>query len=560
MVVRGGGFAATVWYPVALFLVAAVLTVALSAAPRLASVPHAVLAAVGCLAGFTLWSFATIGWAAVRSSAWYGSDRDALYLLVFALLACWAADATSALAGAARRRGRDRGRGRRHRRAGDRPPGRRIPDRLTPLGAARLPERDGGAVHDHGLADARARVAALAARSRARPRVRPRRTAAHAQPARPEQRLRVHAAGGRHRVPDPRPGEAAVDRNLRLGGVWHGSGDPARARRLPGRPCGRPACPEPGDRPRARVRGRRRRRRLGAGTRRPAVAALAPHDPPHCRGAGRDAVLVLVGFTAAARPWQHAGTAWHSFKYRAGAGGRVALRRARQQPVRLLAGRAHRVRAPSDRRASGSTTSSSRTCSSGTATEEPIYPAQPRRSASSRRPVSSAPPSSPASSPSSWPWWFASRAGRNASWRRDPRRRRVGLASFTGSSTGCGRCRSWACSAWPCSVRRAASRPRRPPGDAPGVAGWKLAARSAAFVVAGARRRRELRASRGSRSSRRPAGDGALAQRSGRGVLARSAGGAFTEPARRRPGRLVAGAIASRLHRYPLMRHASRRR
>ncbi len=95
MVVRGGGFAATVWYPVALFLVAAVLTVALSAAPRLASVPHAVLAAVGCLAGFTLWNFATIGWAAVRSSAWYGSDRDALYLLVFALLACWAADATS---------------------------------------------------------------------------------------------------------------------------------------------------------------------------------------------------------------------------------------------------------------------------------------------------------------------------------------------------------------------------------------------------------------------------------------------------------------------------------
>ncbi len=95
MVVRGGGFAATVWYPVALFVLAAALTVALSAGPRLASVPRAALAAIGCLAGFTLWSFATIGWAAVRSSAWYGSDRYALYLLVFALLVCWPAEARS---------------------------------------------------------------------------------------------------------------------------------------------------------------------------------------------------------------------------------------------------------------------------------------------------------------------------------------------------------------------------------------------------------------------------------------------------------------------------------
>jgi O-Antigen ligase len=93
MVVRGGGFAATVWYPVALFVLGVVLTVALAARPRLAAAPRAVLAAVGCLAGFTLWSFATIGWAVVRSSAWYGSDRIALYLLVFALLACWPADA-----------------------------------------------------------------------------------------------------------------------------------------------------------------------------------------------------------------------------------------------------------------------------------------------------------------------------------------------------------------------------------------------------------------------------------------------------------------------------------
>jgi O-Antigen ligase len=93
MVVRAGGFAATTWYPVALFLLGAALTVALSARSRLTQIPRAVLAAVGCLAGFTLWSFATIGWAAVRGSAWYGSDRIALYLVVFALLACWPTDA-----------------------------------------------------------------------------------------------------------------------------------------------------------------------------------------------------------------------------------------------------------------------------------------------------------------------------------------------------------------------------------------------------------------------------------------------------------------------------------
>ena len=93
MVVRDGGFGATVWYPVALLVLGAVVTAALSARPRIATVPGGVLAAVGCLAGFTVWSFATIGWAAVRGSAWYGSDRIALYLLVFALVACWPSDA-----------------------------------------------------------------------------------------------------------------------------------------------------------------------------------------------------------------------------------------------------------------------------------------------------------------------------------------------------------------------------------------------------------------------------------------------------------------------------------
>ena len=93
MVVRDGGFGATVWYPVALLVLGAALMVGLSARQRIGAVPRAVLAAVGCLAGYTVWSFATIGWAAVQGSAWYGSDRIALYLLVFALVACWPSDA-----------------------------------------------------------------------------------------------------------------------------------------------------------------------------------------------------------------------------------------------------------------------------------------------------------------------------------------------------------------------------------------------------------------------------------------------------------------------------------
>ena len=93
MVVRDGGFASTVWYPIALIVLGVTVTVALSAGRLLATVPRAALAAIGCLAAFTVWSFATIGWAAVRGDAWYGSNRDSLYLLVFALLASWPATA-----------------------------------------------------------------------------------------------------------------------------------------------------------------------------------------------------------------------------------------------------------------------------------------------------------------------------------------------------------------------------------------------------------------------------------------------------------------------------------
>ncbi len=89
MVEREGGFALTVWTPLALLVLGIAVTFALSARPLLATASRTNVAAVACLAAFTVWSFATIAWATVRSDAWDGSNRTLLYLLVFALLATW---------------------------------------------------------------------------------------------------------------------------------------------------------------------------------------------------------------------------------------------------------------------------------------------------------------------------------------------------------------------------------------------------------------------------------------------------------------------------------------
>ncbi len=95
MVVRDGGFAETVWYPIALLVLGVVVTVALSSSRRVATVSWTVLGAIGCLAGYTAWSYASIGWAAAPGDAWNGSNRALLYLLVFALLASWPTSRTA---------------------------------------------------------------------------------------------------------------------------------------------------------------------------------------------------------------------------------------------------------------------------------------------------------------------------------------------------------------------------------------------------------------------------------------------------------------------------------
>ena len=56
---------------------------------RAADVPTPVRIALGCLAGYTALSYLSILWAAVPGDAWEGANRTLLYLLVFALFACW---------------------------------------------------------------------------------------------------------------------------------------------------------------------------------------------------------------------------------------------------------------------------------------------------------------------------------------------------------------------------------------------------------------------------------------------------------------------------------------
>jgi tetratricopeptide (TPR) repeat protein len=93
------GYAPTVWYPGALFLVA----LAAVALPWLAAPPsRAALAAIAFLLAFTVWSFASIAWSDVRGDAWDGANRTLLYLVVYVLFAVlpWSARTVALLLGA----------------------------------------------------------------------------------------------------------------------------------------------------------------------------------------------------------------------------------------------------------------------------------------------------------------------------------------------------------------------------------------------------------------------------------------------------------------------------
>ncbi len=83
------GYPVTHWAPGGL-IVLALLAIALGFVRlRLAEVPMTVRVALAAFAAYTALSFLSILWAAVPGDAWEGADRTLLYLLVFALFACW---------------------------------------------------------------------------------------------------------------------------------------------------------------------------------------------------------------------------------------------------------------------------------------------------------------------------------------------------------------------------------------------------------------------------------------------------------------------------------------
>jgi hypothetical protein len=76
-----GGFAATTWYPGAVFL-AALLLVTVLGIGSFGRPSHVSTVAITALAGYTAWSFASIAWADAKDDAWDGANRTLLYLIV----------------------------------------------------------------------------------------------------------------------------------------------------------------------------------------------------------------------------------------------------------------------------------------------------------------------------------------------------------------------------------------------------------------------------------------------------------------------------------------------
>ena len=90
------GFPLTHWAPGGLVVLVLLAMTACLLRPALAEMPLSVRVALGALAAYTALSFLSILWAAVPGEAWEGADRTLLYLLIFALFACWRQHGASA--------------------------------------------------------------------------------------------------------------------------------------------------------------------------------------------------------------------------------------------------------------------------------------------------------------------------------------------------------------------------------------------------------------------------------------------------------------------------------
>jgi O-antigen ligase len=89
MAAKDGGLAPTIMLPAALFVLALLAVIVIAVPRRLLGAPRLVLAAVGLFAAFTVWSALSIAWAQAKGDAWDGSNRTFLYLLVLTSIALW---------------------------------------------------------------------------------------------------------------------------------------------------------------------------------------------------------------------------------------------------------------------------------------------------------------------------------------------------------------------------------------------------------------------------------------------------------------------------------------
>jgi O-antigen ligase len=83
------GYPLTHWAPGGVIVLALLALAVATVGIRAGDIPTPVKVALGCFAGYTALSFISIAWAAAPGDAWEGADRTLLYLLVFALFACW---------------------------------------------------------------------------------------------------------------------------------------------------------------------------------------------------------------------------------------------------------------------------------------------------------------------------------------------------------------------------------------------------------------------------------------------------------------------------------------
>lgn len=81
-----GGYTETVWYPIALFVLALFVLVLLLAPPSRGERSRAFDVAVAVFGAFTLWTFLSILWADTPGDAWEGANRTLLYWLGFTLV------------------------------------------------------------------------------------------------------------------------------------------------------------------------------------------------------------------------------------------------------------------------------------------------------------------------------------------------------------------------------------------------------------------------------------------------------------------------------------------